>query len=196
MILNAIEQNRQVHSTFSHPINLYPMPDNAIIEILRRRCSFLKEHENYIKPYENDTVKKLYNLMNKSLRYTFKVLEDATIISEQEAPCVVTMNEIQIVQEKEKKEILSKLTDTQSKIVRALLEHPKMMQKEISKKTGIGVTNLTTPIRELYDKGILIIQQKTNDKRIKQIKLSEDTYLKLCFASDSLNEKTNTNKTK
>src|SRR3989344_4138409 len=76
----------------------------------------------YIKPYDNRMVKEIYSKLNSNIRFTFKVLEDATFNSENKAPCEITMKDIFAVQDKEKKEIMSSLTETQLRIESELLE--------------------------------------------------------------------------
>src|SRR3989344_1609124 len=152
-VISALEANGQVHSVFSRPIILQPLSEKDVIEILEKRCESLKfENGNYIRPYNEKTVKTLYLKLNKNIRFTFKVLEDATIHSEKFAPCEITMNEIIAVQEQEKKEILSALTETQLKIISALLERLELTVTDLSSATEIGITNITTPIKDLSDK--------------------------------------------
>ena len=143
----------------------------------------------YIKPYDNRMVKEIYSKLNSNIRFTFKVLEDATFNSENKAPCEITMKDIFAVQDKEKKEIMSSLTETQLRIVSALLEYSELNQKELSSITKIGITNITTPVRKLSDRGLVIERRDKNDKRIKYIKLSDNTYLKLFFSSKEIEEK-------
>lgn len=183
-VISALERYGQVHSIFGIPCVLKSLTEKNILEILQKRCSELKlERGKYITPYDKATVRELYSKLNNNIRFTFKVLEDATIISTANAPCKITMNEIKAVQEKEKKEILSTLTDTQLKIITALLDKIQLNQKELSKITKIGITNLTTPVRELIDKGLIVMQQNEKDKRIKYVRLSDNSYLKMFFTS-------------
>ncbi|MBI2047411.1 MarR family transcriptional regulator [Candidatus Pacearchaeota archaeon] len=180
--ISALESFGQVHSVFSRPIILKPLLPENVLEILAKRCEALKiEQGNYLKPYDDKTILNLYNKLNNNIRFTFKVLEDATLNSEKRVPCQICMMDIVAVQEKEKKEIMSSLTETQLKIVSTLLEVPKLSQKELSSRTGIGITNLTTPVRELEKRGLVVESGDKEDKRIKYVKLSDNSYLKLFF---------------
>lgn len=180
--ISALETYGQVHSVFNRPVILKSLIEKNVLEILNKRCEALKiEDGRYIKPYDEDTVKEIYEKLNCNIRFTFKVLEDATINSDIKAPCEITMKDIVAVQEKEKKEIMSSLTDTQLKIVSALLDTTQLSQKKLSAITKIGITNLTTPVRELMDRGLITIKKDENDKRIKYVKLSDNSYLKLFF---------------
>ena len=76
---------------------------------------------------------------------------------------------------------MSSLTETQLKIVGALLEVPKLRQTGLSTRTGIGATNLTTPVRELVKRGLIVESWDNEDKRIKYVRLSDNSYLKLFF---------------
>lgn len=180
--ISALESFGQVHSVFSRPIILKPLLPENVLEILAKRCEALKiEQGNYLKPYDDETILSLYNKLNHNIRFTFKVLEDATLNSEKRVPCQICMRDIVAVQERERKEIMSSLTETQLKIVSSLLEVPKLSQKELSSRTGIGITNLTTPVRELEKRGLVVESGDKEDKRIKYVKLSDNSYLKLFF---------------
>lgn len=180
--ISSLESFGQVHSIFNRPTILKSLSEEDVLEILAKRCEVLKsENGNYLKPYEDRTVTELYNKLNKNIRFTFKVFEDATLHSEKKAPCQITIGDIVAVQEKEKKEIMSSLTETQLKIISALLTTPILNQKELSTITGIGITNLTTPVRELSKRGLIIESGDKEDKRIKNVRLSDNSYLKLFF---------------
>ncbi len=180
--ISALESFGQVHSVFNRPIILKSLPQEEVLEILLKRCEVLKiEGGNYLRPYDDETVLKLYNSLNKNIRFTFKVLEDATLHSEKKAPCQINIMDIVAVQEKEKQEIISSLTETQLKIITALMSSPKLSQKELSEKTDIGITNLTTPVRELTKRGLIIESAEEEDKRYKYVRLSDNSYLKLFF---------------
>ena len=188
-VISALEAHGQVYSVFGQPLILDPLSEDNVLEILKKRCEVLKlEGGRYITPYEENTVRNLYKKLNKNIRFTFKVLEDATLAFQLKAPCIITMEEILAVQEKEKKEILSRLTETQSKIITALIPEDKVNQNKLAKITGVGRTNLTVPVAELRDKGLVTISRDKNDKRIKWIKLSNNSYLRLFFNSEELNK--------
>ncbi len=181
-VISALETHGQVHSVFGRPLILKPLTEDNITEILEKRCEILKtEDGRYIKPYEDKTVRELYNKLNSNVRFTFKVLEDATLHFESRAPCEITMQEIMAIQEQEKKEIMSSLTETQTKIISALIAQSELSQKELSAITKIGITNLTTPVRELMERGLITEKKDKEDKRIKYVKLSDNSYLKLFF---------------
>ncbi|MFH0869856.1 MAG: helix-turn-helix domain-containing protein [archaeon] len=181
-VIAALETHGEVHSVFSQPIVLEPLTEENVLEILERRCASLKlENGKYIPPYDKETVKEIYKHLN-NIRFTFKVLEDATILSGTSAPCKLTMTEIKVIHEQEKKHIFSTLTASQSKIISALLAHDKLQLKELSKVTGIGSTNLTTPVEQLRLKGLILIDPLKEDKRYKLIRLSDNTHLRLSFA--------------
>lgn len=181
-VISALESNGQVHSVFSRPIILKSLNESNVLEILEKRCETLKiEGGRYIKPYNEFTVKELYSKLNHNIRFTFKVLEDATLNSQTNAPCELTMNDIVVVQEKEKREIMSSLNENQLKIITALLERPQLNQKELSSATKIGITNLTSPVRELIERGLVTEKWDKDDKRIKYVRLSDNSYLKLFF---------------
>ncbi|MFH1332840.1 MAG: MarR family transcriptional regulator [archaeon] len=189
-VISALETYGQVHSVFSRPYILESLTESSVLEILKKRCEQLKSiRGNYIKPYDDNTVKEIYLKLNKNIRFTFKVLEDATVMSEASAPCEITIEDIKAVQEKEKTEILSKLTDTQLKIVSALIDRTQLNQRELSEITKIGITNLTTPVKELQDKGLIVIQQDEKDKRFKYVRLSDNSYLALFFTSKNKTSK-------
>jgi hypothetical protein len=188
--ISALESFGQVHSVFNRPIILKSLPQEEVLEILIKRCEVLKaEGGSYLKPYDDDTVIKLYNSLNKNIRFTFKVLEDATLHSEKQAPCQINITDIVAVQEKEKEEIISSLTDTQLKIITALMSSPKLSQKELSERTNIGITNLTNPVRELAKRGLIIESPDEEDKRYKYVRLSDNSYLKLFFDPKEVKQK-------
>jgi len=188
--ISALESFGQVHSVFNRPIILKSLPQEEVLEILIKRCEVLKaEGGSYLKPYDDDTVIKLYNSLNKNIRFTFKVLEDATLHSEKQAPCQINITDIVAVQEKEKEEIISSLTDPQLKIITALMSSPKLSQKELSERTNIGITNLTNPVRELAKRGLIIESPDEEDKRYKYVRLSDNSYLKLFFDPKEVKQK-------
>src|SRR3990167_5199397 len=119
--VSAVEKYPQVHSVFAQPTILESLTEENVLEIIKKRCEALKFKDgNYIPPYDDDTVRDVYKRLN-NIRFTFKVLEDTTLFTEMESPCKITIREIQAVQEKEKQEILSKLTTQETKIVSALM---------------------------------------------------------------------------
>ncbi len=190
-VISALKANGQVHSVFSRPMILKPLTEMNVIEILERRCESLKiDSGRYIRPYDEVTVKELYNKLNHNIRFTFKVMEDATLSSQINAPCVITMHDIFAVQEKEKKEIMSSLNENQLKIISSLLERPQLSQKELSSATKIGITNLTNPVRELIKRGLITEKWDKNDKRVKYVRLSDNSYLKLFFDIKKMSDKT------
>lgn len=187
-VISALEAHGQVYSVFGQPMILEPLTEKNVLDILEKRCSALQfEVGRYIIPYDKETVTSLYSKLNKNIRFTFKVLEDSTLAFQLKAPCSITMHEIMAVQKKEKEEILSSLTETQSKIITALVNQKKVNQNKLAKITGVGRTNLTIPVRELRDRGLITINKDKNDKRIKWIKLSSNSYLRLFFNSEEIN---------
>lgn len=187
--LSALEKYPQVHSVFTQPTILESLTEENVLEILKKRCEALKFKDgNYISPYDEDTVRDIYKRLN-NIRFTFKVLEDTTLFTEMQAPCKITIKEIQAVQEKEKQEILSKLTVQETKIISALMEiQDKVILGKLAKLTNIGSTNLTNPLKELEDKGVITITKSQKDKRRKYVQLSENSYLRYFFASEKINK--------
>ena len=181
--LSALEKHTQVHSVFTQPIVLGPLTSQNVLDILKKRCETLKLKEgDYIPPYDEDTVKSMYERLN-NIRFTFKVLEDTTIFSEKQAPCKITMTDIKAVQDKEKKEILSRLTTQETKIISTLMGiNEKINLSKLSKLTKIGTTNLRNPLTNLESKGLITIISSEEDKRIKYARLSDNTYLRLFYA--------------
>jgi DNA-binding transcriptional ArsR family regulator len=181
--LGAIERYQQVHSVFTQPTILDSLTVENVLEILRKRCENLKfPSGDYISPYDEETVSDVYNRLN-NIRYTFKVLEDSTIYTEEHAPCKVTIKDIKGVQEREKKETLSKLTAQETKIMSALMDGLNKIQlSKLAKIAKIGSTNLTIPLKSLEEKGLIRISQSDEDKRFKYAQLSENCYLR-CFYS-------------
>ncbi len=180
--ISALESFGQVSSIFNRPIILNPLSNEDVLDILQKRCETLKiEGGNYLKPYDDKTVIEIYTTLNQNIRFTFKVLEDATLNSGKKAPYQINLSDILAVQEKEKQEIMLSLTENQLKIISALIESPKQSQKDLSIRTNIGITNLTTPVRELVKRGLIIESGDKEDKRIKYVRLSDNSYLKLFF---------------
>jgi DNA-binding MarR family transcriptional regulator len=188
-IIAAIEKYPQVHSVFSQPILLEALAAEDVLEVLQKRCEALSiENGRYIQPYEELTVRALYTKLN-NIRFTFRVLEDATLIMEQKAPCKITMREIIAVQELEKNEIFSKLTNQQTRIISALMEENQLTQKDLASRTDVGQTNIGKQIDELEKKGLVIANQSEEDKRYKYIRISDNSYLKLIFAGHETSHK-------
>lgn len=186
-VISAVEKYGQVHSVFNRPIILDCLEEFEVVEILNKRCEILKlEGADYITPYEEEALKQTYRRLNKNLRFTFKVFEDATLNSIEKAPCKISIKDIVVVQEKEKQEIISTLTKKQLKIISVLLEIPRINQTELSIKTKTGTTNLTTPLRELEKIGLITIEKDRNDRRLKYIRLSNNSYLKLFFNPEEI----------
>lgn len=185
--LSALEKYPQVHSVFTQPTILESLTEENVLEIIKKRCEALKFKDgNYIPPYDDDTVRDVYKRLN-NIRFTFKVLEDTTLFTEMEAPCKITIREIQAVQEKEKQEILSKLTTQETKIISALMDvQDKVILGKLAKLTNIGNTNLTNPLKDLEDKGLITITKSKKDKRRKYVQLSENSYLRYFFASEKI----------
>lgn len=68
-----------------------------------------------------------------------------------------------------------------------MIDRTQLNQRELSEITKIGITNLTTPVKELQDKGLIVIQQDEKDKRFKYVRLSDNSYLALFFTSKNKN---------
>ena len=187
--LSALEKYPQVHSVFTQPTILEHLTEENVLEILKKRCEALKFKDgNYITPYDEDAVRDVYKRLN-NIRFTFKVLEDTTLFTEMQAPCIITIKEIQAVQEKEKQEILSKLTAQETKIISALMDiKDKIIMNKLAKLSNIGSTNLTNPLKELEDKGLITITKSNKDKRRKYVQLSENSYLRYFFASEKIED--------
>ena len=186
--LSALEKYPQVHTVFTQPIILESLTEENVLDVLRKRCEALKfQQGNYIPPYDDSTVRKTYQKLN-NIRFTFKILEDTTFATESQAPCKITMNEIIAVQEKEKKEILSKLSNQESKIIGTLMnvQDSKVNLSRLSTLTKIGTTNLRGPLTELESKGLIIISISEEDKRIKYVRLSDNSYLRAFFTAADL----------
>jgi len=97
------------------------------------------------------------------------------------------MTDIKAVQDKEKKEILSRLTTQETKIISTLMGiNEKINLSKLSKLTKIGTTNLRNPLTNLESKGLITIISSEEDKRIKYARLSDNTYLRLFYASEDL----------
>jgi len=158
------------------------------LDILRKRCEALKFKDgNYISPYYEDTVRNIYQKLN-NIRFTFKILEDTILATENQAPCKITMTEIRSVQEKEKQEILSKLSNQELKIIGILVDNQenKVNLSKLSKLTNIGTTNLRVPLTELENKGLITITTSEEDKRIKYARLSDNIHLTVFFSSEEM----------
>ncbi|MBI5389962.1 MarR family transcriptional regulator [Candidatus Woesearchaeota archaeon] len=185
--LSALEKYSQVHSVFTQPIVLGSLNEDSVIDILKKRCEALKFADGrYIAPYDEETVRRLYRKLN-NLRFTFKVLEDTTLYTEKKAPCKITIQEIRIVQEKEKQEVMSNLNNQETRIVSALLSVPEKINiSELADLTKIGATNLTRPLKQLEQRGLVTITSSDADKRIKYAKISENSYLRYFFVSEEI----------
>ncbi|MBI2147848.1 MarR family transcriptional regulator [Candidatus Woesearchaeota archaeon] len=191
--LSALEKHQQVHSVFTQPIFLDSLNEENVLEILKKRCEELKFISgNYIPPYEENTVRDVYKRLN-NIRFTFKVLEDTALFTEKEAPCKITINEIQSVQEKEKQEILSKLSVPETKIVIALMDSKNtILIGKLAKLTNIGNTNLTRPLKDLQEKGLITVKASEEDRRKKYVMLSQNSYLRFFFASEKIEKQPKT----
>jgi DNA-binding MarR family transcriptional regulator len=188
--LSALEKYPQVHSVFTQPTILEPLTEENVLEILKKRCEALKFKDgNYIDPYDGETVRDIYRKLN-NIRFTFKVLEDTALFTEAQAPCKVTIKEIQAVQEREKRQIFSKLTQQETKIISTLMDiNDKTTISKLAGLANIGSTNLTNPLKELEQKGLVTITFSEEDKRVKYVKLSENSYLKYVFAFEKIDGK-------
>ena len=188
--LSALEKYPQVHSVFSQSIILNALSSENVLEILKKRCEALKFKDgNYIPPYDEATVKDIYAKLN-NIRFTFKVLEDTTILTESKAPCKITISEIRAVQEIEKQSILSKLTKQETKIISELMYvENKIKLGRLAILTKIGTTNLNAPLKKLEEKGLITVVTSEEDRRIKYAQISQNSYLQCVFASEEIKKK-------
>ena len=194
--LTKLEKYPQVHSVFTQSIILTALSSEDVLEILKKGCEALKFKDGaYILPYDEATVKDIYAKLN-NIRFTFKVLEDTTILTESKAPCKITISEISAVQEIEKRAILSKLTNQDTKIVSELMSiEDKVTITQLANLTKIRTTNLTASLKKLEDKGLITITPSEEDKRIKYARISQNSYLQYVFASEEIKKVPTPNRT-
>ena len=178
-IISSIENTSQIHSIFNEHIILKSLSEEEVITILEKRCEYLKLPQgNYFKPYDEDTIKKLYKKLNGNIRFIFKLLEDTA--HSIKPPCKVTINEVNFIQEREKEKIMGSLTQNQQKVIALLIDKEEVSMGELSDGTGILQTNLPKEIKELKKKGLITIRKSDEDKRFSKVRLSQKTWL--CFA--------------
>jgi len=183
-ILSTIENKSQIHSIFHNHLMLEPLSEDEILKILKKRCNALKDKDvNYIKPYEDDTVKELHKKLNGNIRFIFKLLEDTTNCLSS-VTCKATIQEINAIQEKEKRKILSRLNENQQKIIALLIERGEMTLTELSDGVDIKPQNLQKDLRELRGKTFIAFRDNPDDKRSKLVRLSQNTYLSFVFSQE------------
>ena len=77
------------------------------------------------------------------------------------------------------------------KIISTLLENKekKINISRLSKLTKIGLTNIRGPLTELENRGLISTQISEKDKRKKYVRISDNSYLKVFFASSKIDKK-------
>jgi len=185
-ILSAIDRHGQVSSVFSTPLLLSTLSADEFVELLQKRCrSLAVPGSKYIQPYDKDTVRALYQIF-QNIRYVFKILEDATFQLREYAPLPITMERVRVIQERERKRLESELTETQSRILRVLLEEKQALKMgDLAQKAKIQSTNIRKSIDPLVERGLLVIEQHPSDKRSQLVKVPENSYLRIQFATDA-----------
>ena len=184
-ILSVIENIPQIHSIFNQHLFLEPLSKEEILLILKKRCEFLSEERTkYIQPYDELTVLELYNKLSGNIRFIFKLLEDTTsyLSSLSSSACKVNINEINIIQEKEKDKILEKLTDNQRKVIILLMDNEEMTLGELADRLEMKHQNLSKEIKELKKRILVMVKENPEDKRSKIVKLSQKIYLSFIFS--------------
>jgi len=185
-ILSTIENISQVHSIFNQHIILKSLSEKEIFSILELRCEFLSgEGTKYIKPYDEKIVSELYRKLNGNIRFIFKLFEDTTsyLCHKHSSPCIVNIEQINVIQEKAREEILAELTENQKKIIITLMDNKEMTIGELADKLNIkNPQNLSKEIQKLKKKTLITIKENPDDKRSKIINLSEKTYLSFIFS--------------
>ena len=148
--LSAVEMYPQVHSVFGKTIFLDPLDELQVLEILKKRCEALKVPDgNYIPPYSDDTIKSLYKILNKNIRFVFKILDDVTNRAGENAPCKISLEDIQSYSKEESQKKLENLTDNEKKVLSALLDKNGLSQGELAEITKISSSNLSN--KELFN---------------------------------------------
>ena len=184
-ILSIIENIPQIHSIFNQHQILEPLSEKEVLHILELRCKFLSgEGTKYIKPYDEQIVSELYKKLNGNIRFIFKLLEDTTscLCHKYSSPCIVNIEQINIIQEKAKEEILAKLTDNQKSIIIAIIDDGEMTAGELADKLNMKQQNLSKEIQRLKKKALITEKMNPEDRRSKIINLSEKTYLGFIFS--------------
>lgn len=181
-ILSTIENVPQIYSIFHNHLILEPLSDKEVLDILDKRCRFLSEKGiNYIKPYDEDTVKELHKKLNGNIRFIFKLLEDTTVCLSS-ATCKATIQEINAIQEREKEKILSRLNQNQNRMIALLIERGELTLTDLADGIGLKQQNLQKDLRELKTRGFITIRENPEDKRSRLVKLSQNTYLSFVFS--------------
>lgn len=184
-ILSIIENIPQVHSVFNQHQILESLSEKEVLQILELRCKFLSaEGTKYIKPYDEKIVSELYRKLNGNIRFIFKLLEETTscLCHKYPSPCIVNIEQINIIQEKAKEEILSKLTDNQKSIIISIIDNGEMTIGELADKLDIQQQNLSKELQKLKKKTLITEKTNPDDRRSKIINLSERTYLSFIFS--------------
>lgn len=190
--LSAIEMYPQVHSVFGKTITLESLTDLQVLEILKKRCMILKIPDgNYIPPYSEETVKSLHKILNNNIRFVFKILDDVTNRAGENAPCKISLKDIQSYSEEESKRKFEDLTDNEKKVLSALLSKPHLTQGELAEITNISSSNLSNKeLKILKKKGLIVVYSDPSDKRFNIIKTSENTQLIFTFSGKQISKYT------
>ena len=94
----------------------------------------------------------------------------------------ICINEINIIQEKEKDKILEKLTDNQRKVIILLMDNEEMTLGELADRLEMKHQNLSKEIKELKKRILVMVKENPEDKRSKIVKLSQKIYLSFIFS--------------
>ncbi len=183
--LSAVEKYTQVHSVFGKTILLNNLTDAHVLEVLSKRCEALKLPDGrYIPPYQDDTIKGLYLMLNGNIRLMFKILDDATLAFQKKAPCAITLREIKIYSQEEAQRKLHNINDNGKRILVALADKKALNHGELAEITKIAPQNLSKYAKDLIKEGLITLRVDDTDRRVNIYRLSENTGLILTFSGE------------
>ncbi|MFZ2456340.1 MAG: AAA family ATPase [Candidatus Altiarchaeia archaeon] len=185
LTVKSIFQNMpRVSSIMSDtPIIIDSLKKEEIEEIIKKRMEKIRigKDLNYVVPYNPDVLKTLYDLYGGNIRDILNSLSTAITEVAKEKPVILD----QALLERTLKSVVEKryLTGLQKRARQVLLEavkHKEITNRELSDRTKIARTNISTYLKQLESSGCMYLRRKegkdkywATDPRIKWLMLSE-----------------------
>ena len=132
-------------------------------EIIRKRFEALRisKEFNLIYPFNDDSLKVLYDLMNGNIRNILNSLSTAVFEATDEKPVNIDRNKLaKILNDILEKRYLVSITTRPREVLNEIVKHEEITNKSLSDKLKIPRSNISTYVKTLEVSGCVYLRRK------------------------------------
>lgn len=165
------------------PFHLEILKLEEIKEVIKKRFDYLKISPdiNVMYPYDEDSLKTLYDLFDGNIRDVLNSLSTAAFYITKERPIIFDKNKLSItLKEILEKRYLKDLTPKMREVLNEIVKHNEITNKALSDKLGMERSNISTYIKDLESQSCVFLRRKNGkdkfwkaDPKIKWLLLQE-----------------------